>query len=139
MISRALSALAGPLLPYAAGAVAALLIALGAAWQVQTWRLAAAQARAAELRAELGTARQAIAAREAVMAALERQADAVAAAAARLEPIRRDVNAAPRTTGCIASPAVRAGLDRLRASRAGAAGVDPRPQPADLPARTAGP
>lgn len=139
MIRRVLSALAGPLLPYAAGAVAALLIALGAAWWVQTWRLEAAEARLADLRGDLAEARAAIAARESVLAALERQAEAVAAAAARLDPIRRDVNAAPRTTGCLDSPAVRAGLERLRTTRPGAAGAGPGPEPADLPARTAGP
>ncbi|MBR0681931.1 hypothetical protein GXW74_15660 [Roseomonas eburnea] len=126
MIAKALSALAGPLLPYAAGAVVALLLVLGGAWQVQTWRLDAAQARVTALTADLAEARDAMRARDTVIGALQRQADAVAAAAARLEPIRRDVNAAPRTSACLASPAVARGLERLRASRPAAAGAQPR-------------
>lgn len=138
MIRKALSALAGPLLPYAAGAVAALLIVLGGAWQVQTWRLDAAQARVAALGGELETAKAALADRQAVMGALERQAEAVESLRGRLDPVRREIHAAPRSTACVASPVVVRGLERLRASRPAPPGAEPRAVAPDLPVRAGG-
>lgn len=133
-----IAALIKPALPWIAGAALAGVLALGAAWQVRSWQLASARAEAAALRQERDAARAEVAARNAVVRALEAQAAAAAELAARLEPIRRAIHAAPPSNACAASPAVRAGLDRLRAGRAAAAGAVPRAQPPGLPGGAAG-
>lgn len=132
-----IAGLLGRFSPWIAGAAVTVILALGGLWKLETARREAAQARIAVLDRELAAAREAIAGRDTLIGALERQAAAVAAIAARLEPVRRAVNAQPSTSACLASPAVRVGLERLRASRPAAA-PQPRPQPPDLPAGTAG-
>ena len=71
------------------------------------------------------------------VAALERQAAQAEAAAARMAPTRRNVDAAPVTSACAAAPAMRAALDGLRTRQpAGGAGgtAGGAGQPADVPA-----
>ena len=53
------------------------------------------------------------------VAALEAQAAEAAAQAARIEPIRRVIHAAPKTNACADSPAIRAVLDGLRQGAGG--------------------
>lgn len=139
MIVRLASLLAGPALSWLAGAAVAGLLALGAAWKVQSWRLDAAQADVARLGRELTDAKAATRQRETLIAALERQAQATAEAVARLEPIRREIHAAPRTTACVASPVVARGLERLRAARPAAAGAGAGAVAAGVPPGTGGP
>jgi hypothetical protein len=81
----------------------------------------------------LTVAQQALAERAQVISALERQAAAAAATQERIEPIRRTIHAANRTSACLASPAVAAGLDRLRASQPPSARPDAGAKPAELP------
>lgn len=92
--------------------VAAVLAALsGWAWLERAGRQAAnARAVAAEAQAE---------AQARAVAALETQAAEAAAQAARIEPIRRVIHAAPKTNACADSPAIRAVLDGLRQSAGG--------------------
>lgn len=143
MIGRVIAWIAGGGgAPWALGGVLLIIAALAGAW-----RLEAAQRVAADLRTEaaeqrLATANAALADRANVMAAMERQAEATQALRDELEPTRRAIYAAPRTTACVASPVIRAGVDSLRAARAGAAAA-PRPGPgagaAGVPAAPAGP
>lgn len=124
--------------PLIGGAVLTLVLTLGGLWRIEGARRAAAQERIAVLNGELSVAREAIAGRDRMIGALERQAEAVAAITARLEPVRRAVNAQPSTSACLASPAVRVGLERLRASRPAPAALEPRAKPSDVPAGTGG-
>jgi hypothetical protein len=120
-------------LPYLAGALLVVVLGLATAWRVEAWRRAGAEETLAETRAELTVAQQALAERAQVIGALERQAAAAAATQERLEPIRRTIHAANRTSACLASPAVAAGLDRLRASQSPSPRPDAGAQPAELP------
>jgi hypothetical protein len=127
-------------LPWAIG-----LVLLGFAGMTAAWSIEAAKRDAAELRAtaaaeKLATAEAALADRAAVIAALDRQAQATRDLRAELEPTRRIVHAAPRTTACVASPVIRAGADSMRAARAAAAAPRPGPDagPAGLPRTPAG-
>ena len=122
-----------PALPYLAGALLVVVLGLATAWRVEAWRRAGAEESLAETRAELTAAQQALADRAQVISALERQAAAAAATQERIEPIRRTIHAANRTSACVASPAVAAGLDRLRASQPPSARPDAGTKPADLP------
>jgi hypothetical protein len=94
------------------GAVAGVLAMLsGWAWLERAGRHAAnARADAAEAQAE---------AQARAVVALEAQAAEAAAQAARIEPIRRVIHAAPKTTACADSPAIRAVLDVLRQGAGG--------------------
>ena len=120
-------------MPYLAGALLVVVLGLATAWRVEAWRRAGAEESLAETRAELTAAQQALADRAQVISALERQAAAAAATQERIEPIRRTIHAANRTSACVASPAVAAGLDRLRASQPPSARPDAGAKPADLP------
>ncbi len=93
-------------------AMAAVLAALsGWAWLERAGRHAAtARADAAEAQA---------AAKARAISALETQAAEAAAQAARIEPIRRVIHAAPKTNACADSPAIRAVLDGLRQGTGG--------------------
>ena len=71
---------------------------------------ATARAEAAEAHAEAHA--------RAVMA-LEAAAAESAAQAARIEPIRKVIHAAPRTNACVDSPAIRAVIDGLRQGAGG--------------------
>jgi hypothetical protein len=122
-----------PALPYLAGALLVVVLGLATAWRVEAWRRAAAEETLTETRAELSAAQQALADRAQVISALERQAAAAAATQERLEPIRRTIHAANRTSACLASPAVAAGLDRLRASQSPSPRPDAGAKPAELP------
>jgi hypothetical protein len=122
-----------PALPYLAGALLVVVLGLATAWRVEAWRRAGAEESLAETRAELTAAQQALADRAQVISALERQAAATAVTQERIEPIRRTIHAANRTSACVASPAVAAGLDRLRASQPPSARPDAGAQPAELP------
>lgn len=133
-----MTALLGRFAPWFMGGAATLILLLGGMWWLEASRAEAAQLRVAALRGELATARAAIADREAVMAALERQEAAMRAAAARLAPIRRVVNAAPVTRACLDSPAIARGVERLRAARAATAGPGAGPDPSDVPGRASG-
>ena len=133
MIGTILGRLLTPALPYLAGALLVVVLGLATAWRVEAWRRAGAEETLAETRAELTAAQQALADRAQVISALERQAAAAAATTERLEPIRRTIHAANRTSACVASPAVAAGLDRLRAGQSASPRPDAGPQPAGLP------
>lgn len=135
-----MSAVIARLTPWIAGGAVALILALGGLWQVEAWRREAAQARVTALQGELATANAALADRAAVIAAMDRQAEATARLRDELEPTRRAIYAAPRTTACVASPVIRAGVDSLRAARAGSAAARPGAVAgaADLPAAPAG-
>lgn len=133
MIGAFLGRLMMPALPYLAGALLVVVLGLATAWRVEAWRRAAAEETLTETRAELSAAQQALADRAQVISALERQAAATAATQERLEPIRRTIHAANKTSACLASPAVAAGLDRLRAGQPPSAGDQPRAQPIGLP------
>ena len=133
MIGAFLGRLIMPALPYLAGALLVVVLGLAAAWRVEAWRRADAEETLTETRAELGAAQQALADRAQVISALERQAAATAATQQRIEPIRRTIHAANKTSACLASPAVAAGLDRLRAGQPPSAGDQPRAQPIGLP------
>ena len=133
MIGAILGRLLTPALPYLAGGLLVVVLGLATAWRVEASRRAGAEEALIETRAELDAAQQALADRAQVISALERQAAASAATQERLEPIRRSIHAANRTSACVASPAVAAGLDRLRAGQANSAGNQPRAQPVDLP------
>lgn len=135
-----MSVLIARLTPWIAGGAIALILALGGLWQVETWRREAAQERVTALRGELATANAALEDRAKVIAAMDRQAQATQQLREQLEPTRRVIYAAPRTTACVASPVIRAGVDSLRAARAGptAARAVPDPRSAGLPAAPAG-
>lgn len=122
-----------PALPYLAGALLVVVLGLATAWRVEAWRRAGAEETLAQTRTELTAAQQALADRAQVISALERQAAAAAATTERLEPIRRTIHAANRTSACVASPAVAAGLDRLRASQPPSARPDAGTKPTDVP------
>ena len=122
-----------PALPYLAGALLVVVLGLATAWRVEAWRRAGAEETLAETKTELTAAQQALAERAQVISALERQAAAAAATQERIEPIRRTIHAANRTSACVASPAVAAGLDRLRASQPPSPRPDAGAKPADLP------
>lgn len=132
-----MSAIIARLTPWIAGGAIALILALGSLWQVETWRREAAQQRVTALRGELATANAALEDRAKVIAAMDRQAQATLQLREQLEPTRRVIYAAPRTTACVASPVIRAGVDSLRTARAGAARAVPDPRSADLPAAPA--
>ncbi|MCA3418559.1 MAG: hypothetical protein INF88_06630, partial [Roseomonas sp.] len=87
-----------PALPYLAGALLVVVLGLATAWRVEAWRRASAEESLAENRAELSAAQQALADRAQVISALERQAAATAATQERIEPIRRTIHAANRTS-----------------------------------------
>jgi hypothetical protein len=93
-------------------AVAGVLAMLsGWAWLERAGRQAAnARAEAAEAQAE---------SKARAITALEAQAAEAAAQVARIEPIRRVIYAAPKTTACVDSPAIRAVLDGLRQGAGG--------------------
>jgi hypothetical protein len=133
MIASLTGWLLKPALPYLAGALLVVVLGLATAWRVEAWRRAGAEETLAETRAELSAAQQALADRAQVISALERQAAAAAATQERIEPIRRTIHAANRTQACVASPAVAAGLDRLRASQPPSARPDAGAKPAELP------
>jgi hypothetical protein len=133
MIASLTGWLLKPALPYLAGALLVVVLGLATAWRVEAWRRAGAEESLAETRAELTAAQQALADRAQVISALERQAAAAAATQERIEPIRRTIHAANRTQACVASPAVAAGLDRLRASQPPSARPDAGAKPAELP------
>lgn len=126
MIARILAWVGGgKALPWAAGAVALVIIGLAGAWRLEVAQREAADLRTAAAQAQLATANAALADRANVIAALGRQEQATADLRAELEPTRRAIYAAPRTTACLASPVVRAGIDSLRAARAGPAAARP--------------
>jgi hypothetical protein len=133
MIGTILGRLLTPALPYLAGALLVVGLGLATAWRVEAGRRAGAEETLAETRAELTAAQQALAERAQVISALERQAAATAATQERIEPIRRTIHAANRTSACVASPAVAAGLDRLRASQQPSPRPDAGAKPAGLP------
>ncbi|MCA3421173.1 MAG: hypothetical protein INF88_19960 [Roseomonas sp.] len=133
MIGAIFGRLLMPALPYLAGALLVVVLGLATAWRVEAWRRAGAEESLAETRAELTAAQQALADRAQVISALERQAAAAAATQERIEPIRRTIHAANPTSACVASPAVAAGLERLRASQPPSARPDAGTKPADLP------
>jgi hypothetical protein len=133
MIGAIFGRLITPALPYLAGALLVVVLGLATAWRVEAKRRAAAEETLTETRAELSAAQQALADRAQVISALERQAAAAAATQERLEPIRRTIHAANRTSACLASPAVAAGLDRLRASQSPSPRPDAGAKPAGLP------
>ncbi|MFN7308050.1 MAG: hypothetical protein ACK5TQ_15955 [Acetobacteraceae bacterium] len=133
MIGAILGRLLTPAMPYLAGALLVVVLGLATAWRVEAWRRAGAEESLAETRAELTAAQQALADRAQVISALERQAAAAAATQERIEPIRRTIHAANRTSACVASPAVAAGLDRLRASQPSSPRPDAGTKPAELP------
>jgi len=104
-------------------------IALVLASLVGWLRLEMAWRHAAEERA--AAAEAAVAARDRSIAALEEAMAEAERRRSRLEPIRRAVNAAPVTSHCVASPAIRALLDGLRAApNAGAGNLTALPKPA---------
>ena len=133
MIASLTGWLLKPALPYLAGALLVVVLGLATAWRVEAWRRAGAEESLTETRAELTAAQQALADRAQVISALERQAAAAAATQERIEPIRRTIHAANRTSACVASPAVAAGLDRLRASQPPSARPDAGNKPTELP------
>jgi hypothetical protein len=133
MIGAIFGRLLMPALPYLAGALLVVVLGLATAWRVEAWRRAGAEESLAETRAELTAAQQALADRAQVISALERQAAAAAATQERIEPIRRTIHAANPTSACVASPAVAAGLDRLRASQPPSARPDAGTKPSELP------
>ena len=132
----------GNLMAWALGACLLAAGTLGALWRVEAAQRDAADLRITAVTQQLTTANAALADRAQVIGALERQADATLALQAELEPTRRAIYAAPRTTACVASPVVRAGIDSLRAARARAAAAATRPGagtgPADVPATSGG-
>lgn len=138
MIAKLAALAGGKALPWVAGAVLLLLTGLVGWLRIEQLQRQAAEARLTEARDQLAAAQAALAQRATVIGALERQAETIAAMQSRLEPIRRVVNAAPRTTACVASPVVAAGLERLRATRPAAGADRAAPQPAALPGRTGG-
>ena len=135
-----MSAIIARLTPWIAGGAIALILALGSLWQVETWRREAAQQRVTALQGELATANAALADRANIIAAMDRQEAATRRLQDELEPTRRAIYAAPRTTACVASPVVRAGIASLRTARAGPAAAIPGvvAGPAGLPAAPAG-
>ena len=133
MIGAIFGRLLMPALPYLAGALLVVVLGLATAWRVEAWRRAGAEESLAETRAELTAAQQALADRAQVISALERQAAAAAATQERIEPIRRTIHAANPTSACVASPAVAAGLERLRASQPPSARPDAGTKPSELP------
>ena len=133
MIGAILGRLLTPAMPYLAGGLLVVVLGLATAWRVEAWRRASAEETLTATRAELDAAQQALADRAQVISALERQAAAAAATQERLEPIRRTIHAAKPTQACVASPAVAAGIERLRASQAPGARGDAGTKPAELP------
>lgn len=142
MIGRVIAWISGGgAAPLALGGVLLIIAALAGAWRTEAAQRVAADLRTAAAQAQLATANAALADRAKVMAAMDRQAEATRALRAELEPTRRAIYAAPRTTACVASPVIRAGVDSLRAARAGPAAA-PGPGPgagaAGVPAAPAG-
>ncbi|MBW6402063.1 hypothetical protein KPL78_29725 [Roseomonas sp. HJA6] len=142
MIKAIVARLAGVnLLPWGIGAAVLVIGGLTALWRIEAAQRDAAELRLTAVQEHLATAQAAIADRDAVMGAMDRQAKAVRDLQDELEPTRRVIYAAPRSTECVASPVVRAGLDSMRAARAARAassGAGTRRGPADLPAAPAG-
>lgn len=141
MIARAAAWLAGPTAGvWAVGAGAVLFGVVVGAWRLEAAQRDAADLRAAASEMRLVVANAALADREAVIGALDRQAEATRALRDELEPTRRVIHAAPRSTACMASPVIRAGLDSLRAARAAADPTRPRAVAgaAGMPAAPAG-
>lgn len=130
--------LGGKALPWAAGAALLVILGLGGLLRIEQLQRRAAEDTAREAQQQLLDAQAQVAQRNSQIKALERQAAEAAATAARIEPIRREVHAAPRTSACVASPVVRAGLDRLRRARA-AGGAGGAAFAAGLPAGTGSP
>jgi hypothetical protein len=104
------------------GVVVGGVVLVGATWRIEAIRARAeAEARRVELEiananvqrleGELADAR---AERARVVAELERQQAATVERARRFNEVRRTVNAAPATSVCVESPAVRRALDELR-------------------------
>ena len=110
--------LGGKALPWAAGAALLVIVGLGGLLRIEQLQRRAAEDATREAQQQLLDAQAQVAQRNSQIKALERQAAETAATAARIEPIRREVHAAPRTSACLASPVIRAGLDRLRTARA---------------------
>ncbi|MBW6402049.1 hypothetical protein KPL78_29655 [Roseomonas sp. HJA6] len=142
MIKAALAWFSGVnVLPWGIGAAVLIIAGLTALWRIEAGQRDAAELRLTAVQEHLATAQAAIADRDAVMAAMDRQAQAVRALQDEIEPTRRVIYAAPRSTECVASPVVRAGLDSMRAARAAraaAARTGARAGPADLPAAPGG-
>jgi hypothetical protein len=130
--------LGGKALPWAAGAALLLILGLGGLLRIEQLQRRAAEDAAREAQQQLLDAQAQVAQRNSQIKALERQALEAAATAARIEPIRREVHAAPRTSACVASPVIRAGLDRLRGARA-AGGAGRAALAPGLPAGTGSP
>ncbi|MBW6400758.1 hypothetical protein KPL78_23055 [Roseomonas sp. HJA6] len=91
--------------------------------------------RAGRISADLRTAaaEAAVQGRDLAIAALERQATDAAERAARMQTVRRAVDAAPVTRACVDSPAMRAVLRGLRGDASTPGGAT---QPAAMPAGT---
>lgn len=125
MIRQVLSWIGGgsSIMPWAIGAVLLLVTSLAGWARVEQVQRRAAEAAAETAQQERDAARAETRQRDAQIAALERQAEAVAAVVARIEPIRRDIHAAPRTSACVASPVIARGFERLRATRPAAGGA----------------
>lgn len=138
MIAKILGLVSGKALPWIAGAVALAFVGLVGLLRIEQLQRQAAEATASHAQQELLEAQVQVAQRNSQIKALERQAAEVAATAARIEPIRREVHAAPRTSACVASPVIRAGLDRLRGARAAGGAARAAVAPG-LPAGTGSP
>lgn len=108
-------------------------LAVGAALAVMfgAWRVEAARRDAADLRAS--AAELAVKGRDLAIAALERQAAEATARAARIQSVRRAVDASPVTRACADSPAIRAVLHGLRGDTIGLGGAA---QPVAVPTTT---
>jgi hypothetical protein len=129
----------GSALPWIVGAVLLVVAGLTGAWRMEAARRDAAELRAEAADKQLAAANAALQDRADVIAAMDRQAAASRALRDELEPTRRLIYAAPRSTACVASPVMRAGLDSLRAARAGpGAGPGPVAGPAGLPGAPGG-
>lgn len=130
------------LIPWAIGACVLLFAGVVALWRIEAAQRDAAELRLTAVQGQLATANEALEDRANVMAALGRQEQATRDLQQELAPTRRTIYAAPRSTACVASPVVRAGLDSLRAARArGATTASPGAgtQPDDVSAAPAGP
>ncbi len=95
--------LGGKALPWAAGAALLVIVGLGGLLRIEQLQRRAAEDATREAQQQLLDAQAQVAQRNSQIKALERQAAETAATAARIEPIRREVHAAPRTSACLAS------------------------------------
>jgi hypothetical protein len=124
--------LAGATSPAGRWLVAALVLLC-----LVTWARAERAGRHAAIE-RAAAAEEAVAGRELAIAALEGRMKDLAAQAARRETIVRTINAQPRTTACVATPAVRSLLDGLRQPGAGDAADGAAHMPARAGATGAG-